>query len=70
VLTVPNSAVSGQSGNYTVSVLKDEKTGLTEQRAVKIGLQGKTFTEIVSGLVEGETVVLVEAAVPSNALRK
>ena len=70
VLIVPNSALREQSGIYTVRVLKDEKTGLTEQRAVKIGLQGKTFTEIVSGLVEGETVVLVEAAVPSNALRK
>jgi len=70
VLIVPNGAVSGQSGNYTVRVLRDEKTGLTEQRSVEIGLQSNTYTEIVTGLAEGEAVVLEKAAVPANALRK
>jgi RND family efflux transporter MFP subunit len=70
VLTVPNSAISGKNGNYMVRVLKDEKTGLTEQRPIKIGLQNKTYTEITSGLDEGELVVLEKAAVPANALRK
>jgi len=70
VLTVPNSAISGKNGNYTVRVLKDEETHLTEQRPVKIGLQNKTCTEITSGLDEGEMVVLEKAAVPANALRK
>ena len=70
VLIVPNSALSGRGGTYTVRVLRDEKTGLTEERTVKIGLQSKTSTEIVSGLAEGETVVLEKAAVPANALRK
>ncbi len=70
VLTVPNSAISGKNGNYTVRVLKDEETHLTEQRPVKIGLQNKTCTEISSGLDEGEMVVLEKAAVPANALRK
>jgi multidrug efflux pump subunit AcrA (membrane-fusion protein) len=70
VLIVPNNALSGTNGNYTVRVLTDEKTGLTELRPVKIGLQSRTFTEITSGLVEGEMVVLEKAAVPANALRK
>jgi len=70
VLIVPNSALSGRGGTYTVRVLRDEKTGLTEERTVKIGLQSKTFTEIVSGLTEDETVVLEKAAAPANALRK
>jgi macrolide-specific efflux system membrane fusion protein len=70
VLTVPSAAVSGKGGYYTVLVLKDEKTDLTEQRPVTVGLQDKTVTEIISGLAEGETVVLEKAAIPANALRK
>ena len=70
VLTVPSAAVSGKDGHYTVRVLKDEKTGLTEQRPVTVGLQDKTVTEIVSGLAEGEMVVLENAAVPAKALRR
>ncbi|MGA2366946.1 MAG: efflux RND transporter periplasmic adaptor subunit, partial [Dehalococcoidia bacterium] len=56
VLLVPNAAISGQSGDYYVLVWKDEKTSIAEQRPVKIGLQGKTQTEITSGLSEGEKV--------------
>ncbi len=70
VLVVPNSALSEQSGIYTVRVLKDEKTGLIEERPVEIGLQSKNYTEITSGLVEGERVVLENAAAPANVLRK
>jgi len=70
VLVVPNSALSGQSGRYTVRLLKDEKTGLIEERSVEIGLQDKNYTEITSGLIEGETVVLEKTAAPANVLRK
>ncbi|MDD5399376.1 MAG: efflux RND transporter periplasmic adaptor subunit, partial [Dehalococcoidia bacterium] len=70
VLIVPNSALNGQEGNYTVRVLKDEKTGLIEERPVEIGLQGKNYTEIASGLTEGEMVVLEKSAAPPNVLRK
>jgi multidrug efflux pump subunit AcrA (membrane-fusion protein) len=70
VLTVPNAAVGGTPGNYTVRVLKDVKTGLVEERKVVTGLQNKTVTEIISGLGEGETVVLENAAVPAKALHK
>ncbi len=62
VLIVPNGAIGGGNGNYTVRVLKDEKTGVIEQRPVTIGLQNRTYTEIVSGLSEGEKVVLEKAA--------
>ena len=70
VLIVPNGAVGGGNGNYSVRVLKDEKTGVIEQRPVTVGLQNRTYTEIVSGLSEGEKVVLDKAAVPAKALRK
>ena len=70
VLLVPTAAVSGKDGNYTVRVLKDEKTGLVEQRPVSIGLRSNNSTEIISGLSEGETVVLENAAVPAKALRR
>jgi RND family efflux transporter MFP subunit len=70
VLIVPNNALSQQSGICTVRVLKDGKTGLTEVRTVEIGLQNKNYTEISSGLVEGESVVLDKAAAPASMLRK
>ena len=70
VLMVPTAAVSGKGGNYTVRVLKDEKTGLVEQRPVSIGLQSSNVTEIISGLAEGEMVVLENAAMPANALHR
>ncbi|MCX6006689.1 MAG: HlyD family efflux transporter periplasmic adaptor subunit, partial [Chloroflexi bacterium] len=49
VLIVPNGAVSGKNGEYIVRVLKDEKTNVIEQRQVKIGVQTRSQTEIVSG---------------------
>jgi macrolide-specific efflux system membrane fusion protein len=70
VLLVPNAAVTGKNGNYTVRVLKDQQTGLTEQRTVTIGLQSRSFSEIKSGLAEGEMVVLERAVTPAKALRK
>jgi multidrug efflux pump subunit AcrA (membrane-fusion protein) len=70
VLLAPNAAITGKNGNYTVRVLKDQQTGLTEQRPVVIGLQSRSFSEIKSGLAEDETVVLEKAAAPAKALRK
>jgi macrolide-specific efflux system membrane fusion protein len=70
VLLAPYAAITGKNGNYTVRVLKDQQNGLTEQRAVVIGLQNRSFSEIKSGLAEGEAVVLEKAAAPANALRK
>ncbi len=69
VLLVPNAAVGGQAGSYYVSVWKDEKTNIVEQRPVQIGLQGKTQTEIVSGLSEGEKVLLERSYTPPKSLQ-
>jgi multidrug efflux pump subunit AcrA (membrane-fusion protein) len=70
VLTVPNSSLSLKDGEYSVNVMTDEKVNLIEQRPVKIGLQGKERTEIVSGLKEGEKVLLEKSAMPSKQLHK
>ena len=70
VLIIPKSAITGKPGNYYVRVLKDEKTNLIEQRLVKIGLQSRTQAEIVSGLNEGEKVLLEKSSVPPKPLHK
>src|SRR2546423_5173921 len=56
VLSVPSSAVHGiHDGTGTVTV---RAGGRDSQRTVTIGLRGDRFTEIRSGLAEGEQVVL------------
>jgi multidrug efflux pump subunit AcrA (membrane-fusion protein) len=56
VLSVPSSAVHGiQGGTGTVAV---RAGGRDEPRTVSIGLRGDRYTEIRSGLAEGEQVVL------------
>ncbi len=71
VLTVPNSAVKSKNGNYYVFVL-NQKQDLTSptasqgfaspiaptQKTVEIGLADESNTEIISGLAEGDQVVL------------
>jgi RND family efflux transporter MFP subunit len=68
VLIVPNGALNGKNGEYIVRVLKDEKTTTIEQRPVKIGVQTRSQTEIVSGLKEGEVVLVDKIASPSRPL--
>ena len=58
VLMVPNRAVKGLAGDYWVDVVKDAASATTEKRTVKIGMQNKKSTEIVSGLREGEYVLI------------
>jgi RND family efflux transporter MFP subunit len=70
VLSVPNSAVTGKTGNYSVRVLVDEKTNLIEQRPVQIGLQNESSTEIVSGLREGEKVLLQKSSASARSVKK
>ncbi len=60
VLMVPNRAIKGLAGDFWVDVVTDPATASMEKRPVKIGLQNKKFTEIISGLKEGEQV-LIEA---------
>ncbi|MFA5078449.1 MAG: efflux RND transporter periplasmic adaptor subunit [Dehalococcoidia bacterium] len=60
VLQVPNRAIKGLSGDYWVDVVIDASSAKTEKRPVKTGVQNKKNTEIISGLKEGE-MVLIEA---------
>jgi len=65
VLLVPNRAIKGSPGHYYVEVLVNEIKGVTQQRPVEIGAQNENFTEIVSGLEEGEKVVMEPARIRS-----
>ncbi|MEA4988084.1 MAG: efflux RND transporter periplasmic adaptor subunit [Anaerovorax sp.] len=55
VLRISDMALFEMDYKDCVYVIKD---GKAELREVKIGLEGEDFTEIVSGLSEGETVIL------------
>jgi len=56
VLLVPNGAIKGSPGDYWVEVVIDEATGETEKRQVALGTQNEYFTEVISGLEEGEKI--------------
>ena len=60
VLMAPNRAIKGLAGDFWVDVVTNASTAATEKRPVKTGLQNKKYTEIISGLKEGENV-LIEA---------
>lgn len=55
VLTVPNLAVRSQSGRRFVQVLRD---GTPQDAEVEFGISNESLTEVVSGLEEGEQVLL------------
>lgn len=54
VIAVPNSAISYLSDKNIVYVVKD---GLAFSKNVKVGLKNENYTEVKSGLSEGETIV-------------
>lgn len=55
VLLIPTSAIMNQSGQNLARLLKN---GQEEDVPVEIGLAGDSQTEIVSGLTEGEEVII------------
>jgi macrolide-specific efflux system membrane fusion protein len=55
VLAVPNKAIRREDGAKVVYVMQD---GSPERRAVKTGWKDSDYTEILSGLKEGEAVLL------------
>jgi len=59
VLTVPNSAIRTSAGQSTVSVLRN---GLPTTTNVTIGMSNDVETEIISGVNEGEEVVVQNAS--------
>jgi len=60
VLQVPNRAIKGLAGDFWVDVVTNASTAAIEKHPVKTGVQNKRNTEIISGLKEGEQV-LIEA---------
>lgn len=60
VLTLPATALGRQArdGSYSVRVLA--ANGQPETREIRIGLNDKVIAEVVSGLTEGEQVILGE----------
>ena len=59
VLTVPNITLQKEGNKYFVRVLKGTQA---ERREVQIGEQNDFQTEIKSGLVEGDKVILSQVA--------
>ncbi len=58
VLAVPTAAVTRERGNYYVAALED---GARVRRLVKTGWRDGGYTEIISGLKEGDYVVISES---------
>jgi RND family efflux transporter MFP subunit len=68
VLLIPNSALHVQGTENWVYVIKEDKIGQIEQRQVQVGLQSRTQAEILSGLNEGEKVLLGTGNTPARSL--
>ena len=56
VLLAPNSAITRQGGQTYVKVVSADAT--LEERAIQTGLSDWQYTEVISGLSEGEEVVV------------
>ncbi|UKS30860.1 HlyD family efflux transporter periplasmic adaptor subunit [Paenibacillus sp. HWE-109] len=56
ILVLPIQVITTTKGKSTVSVKKAD--GTTEEREIKIGIRSKTQAEILSGLQEGDEVVM------------
>ena len=66
---VPNAAVMADRdmGTYSVGVVTTEADGTTSVKPVEVtvGLKDSRYTEITSGLAEGDVVVLGELDAPT-----
>jgi hypothetical protein len=60
VITVPNTAIKTVSGKTYVQV--KNSSGTPEQREVTIGLKDYSNTEIISGLAEGDVVIITKTS--------
>lgn len=57
ILTVPNAALKTKDSKYSVMV---KVNGETQEKNVEVGISDGKRTEIVSGLTEGDTIVIAE----------
>jgi HlyD family secretion protein len=60
VLMVPSATISAQNGKSYVAVVTG--TGTSENREVECGITNYTYTEITSGLNEGDKVLMTSSA--------
>jgi HlyD family secretion protein len=69
VLLVPNAALTAdrQEGTYTVNLVTGESDGkpIIEEVPVTVGLRDGSFSEITSGLAEGDQVLIGELRTPT-----
>jgi multidrug efflux pump subunit AcrA (membrane-fusion protein) len=63
IIRVPNSAISSRGGVTTVQVIKD---GVIAQRDITTGITDYQYTEVTSGLTDGEQIVIAESANSSS----
>jgi len=63
VLLVPSSAIKTQGNQLVVQVIKGKQT---QNVNVETGLTSETQTEIVSGLTEGDEIVVSTASTSNN----
>jgi HlyD family secretion protein len=63
VITVPNLAITRLGGQAYVNVYSN---GQEVQTAIETGVVGDTYTEVTSGLTEGQQVVIPTLRVPSG----
>ena len=64
VLAVPINAVKFSSGKAYVTVKKSD--GSTEEREISVGVRTNNFYEVVSGLQEGEVVLVTGRTTTTN----
>ena len=71
VLLIPNAALTAdrQAGTYTVNLVTGEADGepVVEEVQVTIGLRDDNSTEIISGLAEGDQVLIGELKAPTQS---
>jgi len=63
-LLVPNTAITKQG---TKSVVKVSKDGAIEEREITTGISNSQYTEVTSGLSEGEKVVVPKSTTTSTS---
>ncbi|MFC1845894.1 efflux RND transporter periplasmic adaptor subunit [Chloroflexota bacterium] len=68
VLLIPNGAIKGSRGDYWTEVVIDEETMETERRDITIGVQNALYAEILSGIDEGEKVIVEQVRSASRSL--
>ena len=70
VLLVPSRAITKQGTNTVVQVINSAATingAATETRLIKTGISDETYTEITSGLSEGEKVLITLSSSSSSS---